>query len=196
MKKPLPTFENEDEERTFWENHDATDYADFKDAKRTKFPNLKPSSGPTTTEPARAAHTGIEQPTSPGSGSDGVKYTAAPKDVAKALATAKPVKDFLPKASILRKAVEEKNKKPWASQSEEYQKGYRQGFSDGQDSLLDNGQIPLVTESDVAAYAERLYVELIKHLEATESLGKASMERSNAFAEMRANIAAVFGKRQ
>jgi predicted DNA binding CopG/RHH family protein len=43
MKKPMPTFKNEDAERAFWANHDSADYVDWSKAKRAVFPNLKPS---------------------------------------------------------------------------------------------------------------------------------------------------------
>jgi predicted DNA binding CopG/RHH family protein len=41
--KPIPKFESEDEEREFWATHDSVDYIDWSRAKRTSFPNLKPS---------------------------------------------------------------------------------------------------------------------------------------------------------
>ncbi len=41
--KPVPTFKNEAEERKFWETHDSTDYVDWSQATRARFPNLKPS---------------------------------------------------------------------------------------------------------------------------------------------------------
>jgi predicted DNA binding CopG/RHH family protein len=41
--KPIPKFASEAAERTFWEKHDSTEYLDWKDAKSTVFPNLKPS---------------------------------------------------------------------------------------------------------------------------------------------------------
>lgn len=41
---PIPRFENESEEREFWETHDSTDYVDWSKAERVRFPNLKPSS--------------------------------------------------------------------------------------------------------------------------------------------------------
>jgi predicted DNA binding CopG/RHH family protein len=45
MLKPLPRFENEDEEREFWATHDSTDYIDWSRAERgVLFPNLKPTS--------------------------------------------------------------------------------------------------------------------------------------------------------
>jgi predicted DNA binding CopG/RHH family protein len=43
MKKKIPKFNSEDEERDFWATHDSTEYVDWKRAKRIKFPNLKPS---------------------------------------------------------------------------------------------------------------------------------------------------------
>ncbi len=43
MKKKIPTFKTEDEERAFWAKHDATEYFDWSTAKRAVFPNLKPS---------------------------------------------------------------------------------------------------------------------------------------------------------
>jgi predicted DNA binding CopG/RHH family protein len=41
--KKIPKFKNEEQERKFWEKHDSTDYIDWSKAKRTRFPNLKPS---------------------------------------------------------------------------------------------------------------------------------------------------------
>ncbi len=41
--KDLPTFQNEDEERAFWANHDSTEYLDWDTAKPTLLPLLKPS---------------------------------------------------------------------------------------------------------------------------------------------------------
>ncbi len=43
MKKKIPKFKNEEEEREFWSNHDSTDYIDWKMAKKGVFSNLKPS---------------------------------------------------------------------------------------------------------------------------------------------------------
>jgi predicted DNA binding CopG/RHH family protein len=43
MKKPIPRFKTEDEEREFWETHDSTDYLNWDEAAPTLFPNLKPS---------------------------------------------------------------------------------------------------------------------------------------------------------
>ncbi|NMA99382.1 MAG: hypothetical protein GX970_14975 [Phyllobacteriaceae bacterium] len=41
--KPMPHFNNEEEERAFWESHDSTDYVDWSKAERVTMPNLKPS---------------------------------------------------------------------------------------------------------------------------------------------------------
>lgn len=41
--KKIPSFKNENAERTFWATHDSTEYVEWKGAKRVKFPNLKPS---------------------------------------------------------------------------------------------------------------------------------------------------------
>ena len=41
--KSLPKFKSEQEERDFWESHDATDYLDFSVAGEALFPNLKPT---------------------------------------------------------------------------------------------------------------------------------------------------------
>ena len=43
MKKKIPKFENEDQERYFWARHDSTEYIAWEEAKRQRFPNLKPS---------------------------------------------------------------------------------------------------------------------------------------------------------
>lgn len=40
-RKPIPAFENEAEERAFWERHDSTDYVDWSTAESVWFPNLK-----------------------------------------------------------------------------------------------------------------------------------------------------------
>ena len=42
--KKIPKFKNEKEEANFWDSHDSTEYLDWSKAKRTIFPNLKPSS--------------------------------------------------------------------------------------------------------------------------------------------------------
>ena len=44
MNKPnksLPNFESEKEERTFWENNDASEYFDLSKAEQIALPNLK-----------------------------------------------------------------------------------------------------------------------------------------------------------
>lgn len=41
--KSVPKFKTEDEEREFWSTHDSTEYIDYSKAKRTLFPNLKPT---------------------------------------------------------------------------------------------------------------------------------------------------------
>lgn len=41
--KKTPEFKSEAEERAFWESHDSTEFVDWKQAQRTQFPNLKPS---------------------------------------------------------------------------------------------------------------------------------------------------------
>jgi predicted DNA binding CopG/RHH family protein len=39
----IPKFENEQEETDFWRTHDSTEYLDWTKAKKTIFPNLKPT---------------------------------------------------------------------------------------------------------------------------------------------------------
>jgi len=41
--KPIPKFKTEAEERAFWETHNSTEYVDWFQAQRVRFPNLKPS---------------------------------------------------------------------------------------------------------------------------------------------------------
>ena len=41
--KPIPKFENEEQEQAFWATHDSTDYVDWSKAKRVTFGRLKPS---------------------------------------------------------------------------------------------------------------------------------------------------------
>jgi predicted DNA binding CopG/RHH family protein len=43
MKKTIPRFNSEDEERVFWAKHDSSEYFDWKKAQKVIFPNLKPS---------------------------------------------------------------------------------------------------------------------------------------------------------
>ena len=43
MKKRIPDFKNEDEERRFWSTADSTEYVDWPSGRRKKFVQLKPS---------------------------------------------------------------------------------------------------------------------------------------------------------
>ena len=43
MSKKIPKFKSEDKERKFWEDHDSTEYVDWKKGKRVVLPELKPS---------------------------------------------------------------------------------------------------------------------------------------------------------
>ena len=43
MRKPIPEFQNEDEEREFWAQHDSTAYLDWDRAERVVLPKLKPA---------------------------------------------------------------------------------------------------------------------------------------------------------
>lgn len=43
MKKKIPEFKNEAEEREFWEKHDSADYIDWSDAEEVVFSRLKPT---------------------------------------------------------------------------------------------------------------------------------------------------------
>lgn len=43
MKKNIPQFKTENEEREFWATADSTEYIEWENAKRTALPNLKPS---------------------------------------------------------------------------------------------------------------------------------------------------------
>ena len=43
MKKKIPHFKNEDEEREFWATHDSAEYIDWNKASVAVFPELKPS---------------------------------------------------------------------------------------------------------------------------------------------------------
>ena len=43
MKKKIPKFKNEDEEREFWSSHDSAEYVNWQKAKRVVLSNLKPS---------------------------------------------------------------------------------------------------------------------------------------------------------
>ena len=41
--KEIPRFENEAEERKFWESHDSADFLDWSLARSVTLPNLKPT---------------------------------------------------------------------------------------------------------------------------------------------------------
>jgi len=41
--KKIPKFKNEKEERQFWQKNDSSNYIDWSQAKKSQFPNLKPS---------------------------------------------------------------------------------------------------------------------------------------------------------
>ncbi len=43
MKKGVPRFKTEDEERDYWASHDSIGQADWSSARRVLLPNLKPS---------------------------------------------------------------------------------------------------------------------------------------------------------
>jgi len=43
MKKKVPEFRNEEDERKFWVSADSTEYVDWASGKRTKLVQLKPS---------------------------------------------------------------------------------------------------------------------------------------------------------
>ncbi len=43
MQKPIPKFENEEEEREFWATHNSTEYLNWSNAERVVFPKLKPA---------------------------------------------------------------------------------------------------------------------------------------------------------
>lgn len=41
--KTLPKFENEEDERRFWEHHDSSEYLDWNAAQQVVLPNLRPT---------------------------------------------------------------------------------------------------------------------------------------------------------
>jgi len=43
VKKEIPNFKTEDEEREFWKTHDSSDYIDWRSANIALFPRLKPT---------------------------------------------------------------------------------------------------------------------------------------------------------
>jgi hypothetical protein len=60
--KPTPVFEDEAQERKFWETHDSGDYLDWSKAERVRLPNLKPS----RSTPVIASSTPADRRTRPG----------------------------------------------------------------------------------------------------------------------------------
>ena len=54
-RKPIPAFQNEAEERDFWERHDSADYVAWDAAERVRFPNPKPSEAAAADEEASRA---------------------------------------------------------------------------------------------------------------------------------------------
>ena len=42
-KRAVPEFRSEDQEREFWGSHDSTEFVEWRNAGRQKFPNLKPT---------------------------------------------------------------------------------------------------------------------------------------------------------
>jgi predicted DNA binding CopG/RHH family protein len=43
MKKEIPKFKNEEQERKFWKHHDSSEYIDWNDAEEVNLSKLKPS---------------------------------------------------------------------------------------------------------------------------------------------------------
>ncbi len=43
MKKKIPTFKTEAQERRFWQKHDSSEYLDWSEAEEVILPRLKPS---------------------------------------------------------------------------------------------------------------------------------------------------------
>ena len=43
MKKKIPKFNSETDERLFWQQHDSSEYLDWSDAEEVVLPKLKPS---------------------------------------------------------------------------------------------------------------------------------------------------------
>ncbi len=42
-RKQIPKFESEEQERSFWAEHDSADFVDWTGAQRRAFPNLRPT---------------------------------------------------------------------------------------------------------------------------------------------------------
>ena len=43
MKKRIPTFKSEAQERRFWQTHDSTEFVDWSEAEEVLMPKLKPN---------------------------------------------------------------------------------------------------------------------------------------------------------
>src|ERR1051325_1489447 len=43
VRKKIPTFSSEDEERVFWGKHDSTEHLDWSQARKISTPNLRPT---------------------------------------------------------------------------------------------------------------------------------------------------------
>ena len=43
MRKKIPNFKSEEDERRFWQKHDSSEYIDWDDAEDVRLPKLKPS---------------------------------------------------------------------------------------------------------------------------------------------------------
>jgi predicted DNA binding CopG/RHH family protein len=43
MKKKIPKFKTEEQERNFWKTHDSSEYIDWDEAEEVTLPKLKPS---------------------------------------------------------------------------------------------------------------------------------------------------------
>lgn len=56
--KPVPRPRSEAAERAFWQAHDSADYVDWRQARRVRLPNLKPS---TTTISLRLPESMLEE---------------------------------------------------------------------------------------------------------------------------------------
>ena len=48
MLRKIPKFENEQQEREFWQTHDSTEYVAYTSLQNWRFPNLKLTSKPIT----------------------------------------------------------------------------------------------------------------------------------------------------
>ena len=73
LKKPIPKFDSEDEEREFWATHDSADYIDWSEAERVEIANLKP---PTSNLPDKTVSITLPQ-----SVVDDLKVLARSRDV-------------------------------------------------------------------------------------------------------------------